>query len=283
MLTVPDSVMNYLEGFEVKRHPGTKVPFIAIPTTSGTGSEMTKNAVLREVSSDGFKKSLRHDNFIPNIAIVDPKLTLSCNINMTVACGLDTFTHLIESYLSTNASPITDALALDGIRYFSEGFIQSCLNGHNDLDARICMSYTSMLGGICLANAGLGTVHGFASALGGFSSITHGVVCSTILPPCTKLTIEKLLENKEDNMIYLNKYKLVGEILSGDKASNVEEGCKMLIDELYGFVEDFDIPRLSQYDICEDDFDKIISRTGNKYNPAALSHEDLYDILKERL
>lgn len=283
MLTVPDSVMNYLEGFDVKSHPGTKVPFIAIPTTSEAGSEMTKNAVLRKVSPNGFKKSLRHDNFIPNIAIVDPKLTLSCNINMTVACGLDAFTHLIESYLSTNGSPITDALALDGIRYFSEGFVQSRLNGYSDLDTRKCMSYASMLGGICLANPGLGTVHGFTSALGGFYNITHGVVCATLLPPYTKLIIERLLENKEDNMIYLNKYKLVGEILYGDKASTVEKGCKMLIDKLYGFVEDFDIPRLSPYDICEDDFDRIINRTSNNFNPIALSYEDLYYILKERL
>lgn len=283
MLTLSDSVMNYLEGFETKKHPGTKLPFIAVSTSSGTGSEMTKNAVLRSVGENGFKKSLRHDNFIPNAAILDPELTLSCPKSMTVACGLDAFTHLLESYLSTNSSPMTDALALSGIEHFSKGFINACFDGANNLESREHMAYASMLSGICLANAGLGTVHGYASAVGGYFEIPHGVVCATLLPPCTKYTIERLLEDKDKNMIYLEKYQKVGEILSKEKSTSVEDGCELLINLLYDYLKNLEIPSLSHYGVTENDFEKIIAQTGNKSNPIALCKDDLYKILLERL
>lgn len=283
MMTVSDNVLNYLEGFEIKKHPGTKLPFIAIPTSSGTGSEMTKNAVLRSVSDNGFKKSLRHDNFIPDIAIIDPTLTLSCPKNITAYCGLDALTHLLESYLSTNASPMTDALAISGIEYFSNSFIDACFNGYENLKSREDMAYTSMLSGICLANAGLGTVHGFASSLGGFFKIPHGVVCATLLPPCTKYTIDRLIENEYDNLVYLKKFQKVGEILSNKKSTSIYEGCNLLIDILYNYLEELNIEKLSHYGVTESDFNKIVKNTSNKLNPISLSDEDLYNILLERI
>lgn len=283
MMTVSDNVLNYLEGFEIKKHPGTKLPFIAIPTSSGTGSEMTKNAVLRSVSDNGFKKSLRHDNFIPDIAIIDPTLTLSCPKNITAYCGLDALTHLLESYLSTNASPMTDALAISGIEYFSNSFIDTCFNGYENLKSREDMAYTSMLSGICLANAGLGTVHGFASSLGGFFKIPHGVVCATLLPPCTKYTIDRLIENEYDNLVYLKKFQKVGEILSNKKSTSIYEGCNLLIDILYNYLEELNIEKLSHYGVTESDFNKIVKNTSNKLNPISLSDEDLYNILLERI
>lgn len=282
MLPLEDSVMNYLEGFETRVHPGHKVPFIAVPTSSGTGSEMTKNAVLRHVDKNGFKKSLRHNNFIPNISIIDPSLTITCPKNLTASCGLDALTHLLESYVSTTSSHLTDALALDGIESFSKGFIIAYSNG-NDLASREHLAYASMLGGICLANAGLGTVHGYASAIGGFFNIPHGVVCSTLLPPCTKFTIDTLLENPDDNLPYLEKYCKVGEILSNKKSNSIQEGCKLLVGMLYSYLDELNIPKLSNYDITEGDFDKIINNTSNKSNPVPLSKYDLYYILKERL
>lgn len=283
MLLVDGSVMDYLEGFMTRVHPGTKVPFIAIPTSSGTGSEMTKNAVLSNIGEDGFKKSLRHNNFIPNISLIDPYLTLTCSKNMTVACGLDAFTQLLEAYVSTQSSPITDALALSGIEKFAKGFLNACNNGDCDLEARENMSYASMMSGVVLANAGLGTVHGFASPMGGYFDIPHGIVCATLLPPCTKYTIWNLLEDRDSNIEYLNKYSKVGEIISNKKASSIEEGCNLLISTLYDYLEDLIIPTLSSFGICKGDFDKIIKSTNNKYNPSSLSDDILRKILLERL
>ena len=279
MITVEDSVINYIEGIGNRKHPGTKIPFIAVPTTSGTGSEMTKNAVIKNNLPNGFKKSLRHDNFIPNIAIIDPQLTLTCNKNITIFCGLDTLTHLIESYLSTNSSIFTDELAIHGIKYFNEGFIKSILNG--DLNSREYMSYASMIGGITLANSGLGIVHGFASSIGGISDIAHGIICSRLLPPCTKMTINRLMEDKKSNMNYLNKYRVIGEILSNKKTYSVEEGCDALINMLYEYIEEFEVPILLDFNINKENLENVIKNTSNKNNPISLSYNDLYEILLE--
>ena len=125
MLAQEGSVRDFLEGMETRTHDGRKVPFIAVPTSSGTGAEATKNAVLSEVGPGGFKRSLRHDNFVPDIALVDPALTLSCPAPVTSACGLDALTQLLEAYVSTQASPMTDALALSGLQAVASGFVRA--------------------------------------------------------------------------------------------------------------------------------------------------------------
>ncbi|MGM0500753.1 MAG: iron-containing alcohol dehydrogenase, partial [Bacillota bacterium] len=168
MLTQQDSVINYLEVVGAgKEHPGDKIPFIAVPTTSGTGSEATKNAVLSKVGEDGFKKSLRHDNFIPNIALLDPKLTTSCPAAITAASGLDAVTQLLGAYTSTKASPMTDSLALKALKYAGESLVPAATDKGDDPEVRAGMAYASLISGITLANAGLGIVHGLASAVGG--------------------------------------------------------------------------------------------------------------------
>ncbi|MFW5821277.1 MAG: iron-containing alcohol dehydrogenase, partial [Bacteroidota bacterium] len=176
MLTVQESVKHYLEGVGNKEHPGTKLPFIAMPTTSGTGSEATKNAVISEIGPGGFKKSLRHDNFVPNIAILDPVLTLACPPSITAASGMDCFTQLTEAFLSNRSSAYTDAFAREGLQAIRSSLIRAVMNG-SDLEARAGMSFAALNSGVCLANAGLGTVHGFAGVIGGKFDIPHGLVC----------------------------------------------------------------------------------------------------------
>ncbi len=153
MLPQSGSVKDFLEGREVRKHDGRKLPFIAVPTSSGTGSEATKNAVLSEVGENGFKSSLRHDNFMPDIAVIDPELMRSCPPGVTAACGLDALTQLLESWVSSKASPITDALALSGLEHVAAGFLRACEDGENDLEARGHMAYAALLSGLTLAKS----------------------------------------------------------------------------------------------------------------------------------
>ena len=176
MLFKKESVTDYLEGVGNLVHPGNKIPFIAVPTTSGTGSEATKNAVISHTGKNGYKRSLRHDNFIPDIALLDPELTLSCSKEQTAISGMDCFSQLIESYLSDKSFPFTDNLAIEGITAIKNYLIRSW-NWGQDLEAREGMSYAAYLSGICLTNAGLGAVHGFASSVGGIINIPHGTIC----------------------------------------------------------------------------------------------------------
>ena len=188
-----NSVLDHLE--DVGRnvpHSGVKLPFVAVPTTSGTGGEMTKNAVLSDVGPDGYKKSLRHDAFIPDAVILDPELMLSCPPAITAACGMDAFTQLLEPYLSPAASPVTDSLALGAMERVRDNLAAACGEGAGDVEVRAGMAYAAMISGIALANAGLGIVHGLASPIGGFFPVPHGVVCGTLVAPATEANIRAL-------------------------------------------------------------------------------------------
>lgn len=288
MLTQEDSVMKYLEVVgEGKEHPGDKVPFIAVPTTSGTGSEATKNAVLSEVGKDGFKKSLRHDNFIPNIALLDPKLTTSCPASITAASGLDAITQLLGAYTSTKASPMTDSLALKALKYAGESLVPAATDKGDDPEVRAGMAYASLISGITLANAGLGIVHGLASAVGGYFDIPHGIVCGTLLAEATKLNIRLL--RKDDNYIFLKKYAEAGAALSGESGidfnskKNINHYSDLLVETLEDWTAKLDISRLREYGVSEDDLDKIIKRSGNKNNPVHLDNKQIKKLLRARL
>lgn len=177
---------DYLEGVGTLQPGGETLPLFAVPTTAGTGSEATKNAVLSEVGPQGYKKSLRHDAFIPRLALIDPQLHLGCPPDITRASGLDAITQLIEVYLSVNATPISDALALEGLRLAGRSF-DALLNTEDTPEHRLNMSLAAYLSGVGLASVGLGVVHGIASPLGALREIPHGTACGLLLEPSIKV------------------------------------------------------------------------------------------------
>lgn len=279
MIPVNDSVYNYLEGVGSIFPSGEKITYIAIPTTAGTGSEATKNAVISEIGENGFKKSLRHDNYIPNIAIIDPELTLNCSPELTAAGGMDAFTQLVESYLSTQCDEITASLALPAMAAIKRSLLKAYKNG-NDISARTDLSYAALISGITLANAGLGTIHGFASPIGALFSIPHGVVCGTLMAASNSRTLKKLIEENNTNSI--KRYEDVAKIFV-DIDIPYNKLALSFIEVLYNYTSVLNISKLSNFGINLSDIDNIVSKTVNKNNPAKLNNNDLKDILLERL
>jgi alcohol dehydrogenase class IV len=283
MLYQEHSVCEYLEGVGNKSHDGRKVPYIAVPSTAGTGSEVTKNAVLSKTGEGGFKKSLRHDNFVPDIAVVDPELTITCPPALTAACGMDAFTQLLEAYVSTKSSPLTDALAFSGLMYIKDNLVEACGEGAASEETRAGMAYASLMSGIVLANAGLGTVHGFASPIGGLHNIPHGIVCGTLVGETTLATIRKLRSIYGLGHEALAKYANIGRLLSGKKSDDVELNLALLVQRIDTWIEQLQIPGLGTYGISGEDLGAIVERTGNKNNPVELDKDEMFTILVNRL
>lgn len=276
------SVFEFLEGVgSGRQHSGGKLPFIALPTTAGTGSEATKNAVLSQVGHEGFKKSLRHENFIPDIALIDPELTLSSPPDVTAACGMDAFTQLLESYTSRKANPLTDALAFSGLKMMVSA-LEKTYDDPRDIGARSKVSYAALISGITLANAGLGVVHGLASSIGGFYDVPHGVVCGTLIASATRMNAMVLRQMGEENGI-IEKYAMTGRLFSPDKKINNEDALKLLIEKLEYWTGKFNIPRLGRFNISSGDVGKILRHTDIKQNPVKLSERELQLILSDRI
>ncbi len=278
MIPLNEPVKNYLEGVGTKpMHPGLKVPFIAVPTTAGTGSEAARNAVLSETGPNGYKRSLRHNNFVSNIAIVDPILSLSCPPSTTAASGMDAFTQLLESYLSCAGNPITDALANQGLKHVAPSLLTAFKDPEN-LVARTGMALGAYLSGVTLTNAGLGIVHGFASSIGGFFPIAHGVICSSLMAPANKLTVRKL--RSIDDGKSLNKYANVGKILTTQEGHGRDYYIDLLLSTLETWTAEMNIPKLSQGGVSSKDFERIVNTTENKNNPVALTPEEMLEVLE---
>ncbi len=277
MIPLREPVKKYLEGVGTTTHPGTRLPFIALPTTSGTGSEATRNAVLSEVGPHGYKKSLRHVNFIADVAILDPALTAGCPANVTAYSGMDAFTQLLESYLSTAANPITDALAFQGLRLIEQALPQAWRDGGN-IQARADMALAAYLSGVTLANAGLGTVHGIAGIIGGLKDIPHGVICSRLMAPANGITVRKLRDSKQRSEAMM-KYAQVGRLFTHDSSRNDEYCIDALLATIRDWTSMMSIPDLKQYDITDDDLRKFAALSDNKNNPAQLSEEERYELL----
>jgi alcohol dehydrogenase class IV len=281
MMDRSESVVEFLEGVGNKEHPGTKLPYIAIPTTAGTGSEATKNAVISRIGKNGFKKSLRHNNFVPDIALVDPELTLRCPKDITASSGMDCFTQLIEAYLSDKSNDYTDALAIEGLKAIKASLIRS-YNNSEDIEARTGMSFAALTSGICLANAGLGVVHGFASSIGGMFDIPHGLICGTLMAKSNEINIRELRKN-DKNHVALKKYAILGKLFiekSGHSEVYYTDG---FVNYLHNLTNDLKLPGLRKSGLDEENVSIVCSITEIKNNPVKLAFENLVEILLKSL
>lgn len=282
MLVCQEPVGQFLEIVGTRKPDGRKVPLIAIPTTSGTGSEATANAVLSTVGKSGFKRSLRHENYIPDIALVDPELTLTCPPAITAACGMDALTQLLEAYVSTKASIMTDALCESALPLVGKHLVNAVEHGTTDIAARTGMSYASLCSGIALANAGLGVVHGLAALIGALFPVPHGVVCGTLLAGSVRVNVENL-KAVSSGSCALQKYARAASLLSGKVYQDDAAAVTDLIDYLKKLSEQLGMSRLGSYGITESDIDRFLTENVNKNNPVQLTHDDIRRILLERL
>lgn len=287
LLITGRSVLDHLEG--VGRgvpYTGPAVPLVAIPTTAGTGSEATKNAVLSERGVRGYKKSFRHEQLVARVAIVDPRLLVSCPKSLIAANGMDAFTQLLESYVSANSSPFTDALAVSGLEAFRDGFWPAWELEHPDASAGYSrIAYAALLSGITLAQAGLGSVHGLASPLGAYFPIPHGVVCGTLVAEATALNIRALRQREPDSPA-LAKYARVANLLEQRDHASRDVALDALESLLQGWLERLDLPRLSRYGVTPEDLAPVVAncRGGSmRTNPLVLSDAELTALLKSRL
>ncbi|MCF6323178.1 MAG: iron-containing alcohol dehydrogenase [Gammaproteobacteria bacterium] len=286
LLKVNHSVMDFLEGVGPELpYLGPAVPFIAIPTTAGTGSEATKNAVLSQHGQHSFKKSFRDDKLVAKQVILDPRLLASCPKVLIAANGMDAITQLMESYTSTNANPFTDSLARSGLLLAKDALFEWYENGSSATRAHGEMAYAAWLSGITLAQAGLGSVHGLASPLGAFFPIPHGVVCGTLLAEATAINIQAM-QQREPNNPALKKYANLAEWLTGKQFAELHDAHTALITRLREWVEQLRLPHLSSYQICEADFTRIIDNargSSMKTNPVVLTDDEIRAILSARL
>ncbi len=283
LLPTGDSVMEYLEGVgNGKLHDGRAVPMIAVPTTAGTGSEASMNGVLSN-REQGFKKSFRHPSLVPQVAIVDPDLLATSPQSLIAANGCDALSQLLESYLSTKASPFTDGLALSAIEQMGRGLILLWESEGEDAAARSAVAYGSMISGITLANAGLGTVHGLAGPIGGLYPVPHGVVCGTLLGEANRTNIEVLRLRATDSEA-LQKYCMIGEKLGFcDPSMNLDRSLQRVSEGLQLWVERLQLPRLGQFGIREQDIPKILSLADQKANPVVLTEDEFGGIVRARI
>jgi alcohol dehydrogenase class IV len=237
--------------------------------------------VISQTGKDGFKKSLRHENYVPDIAIVDPELTISCPVHITAASGMDCFTQLTESFLSDKAGGYTDALAWEGLKAIKSSLVKCYVNGQ-DTEARSSMSFAALTSGICLANAGLGVVHGFATSIGGMFNIPHGIICGTLMAPANAITIKEL-RNSDSNPEALDKYVRLGRLFLDSEGKSDDYYLNGFIEYLVKLSEELQLPRLSRYGIKEEDVEVICRITEMKNNPVKLKYEDLEEIIRSRL
>ncbi|WP_434382015.1 iron-containing alcohol dehydrogenase [Melittangium boletus] len=256
-------------------HPA--LPFVAIPTTAGTGSEVTRNAVLG-VPESQVKASLRGPQLLPRLAIVDPALLEGAPPAVLASSGLDALSQLIEPWLSARANPLTDALAREGIRRSVRSLRRAVLETP-DAAAREDLALASLLGGLCLANAGLGAVHGFAAPLGGMFDAPHGAVCAALLPACLEVNLRALRSRAPDHPSLARFEELAG-LLTGRAGASAEDGITW-VRELCAALR---VPGLKHYGLTETDVPRLVLKaraaSSMKANPLPLTDEELTEIVR---
>jgi alcohol dehydrogenase class IV len=278
LATNPGHPLDYLEvigkGHKLTEPP---VPFVAIPTTAGTGAEVTKNAVLAS-PEHRVKVSLRSPLMLANLALVDPELTYSMPQAVTASTGMDAITQVLEPYVSHLATPLTDGFALEGLRRGPDA-ITRAYDHPNDTQAREDMALTSLLGGLALANAKLGAVHGFAGVLGGMYHAPHGAICATLLPHVMTVNIAALRQRDAQNPA-LDRYGDIAVLCTGDIEAEPEDGAQWAED----LRQRLGIQPLTAYGVQPSDYDTIIEKSQKsssmKGNPLPLTAGELREILE---
>jgi alcohol dehydrogenase class IV len=277
LLTNPGDPLDYLEVIG-RAQPLEKAaaPLVAVPTTAGAGSEATRNAVLAS-AEHRVKASMRSVGMLPRLALIDPALALGLPAAITAATGLDALTQLIEPYVSIRANAMTDLYCTEGMRKAAKALPRAFENGM-DLDARSGMAWASLLGGMALANSGLGAVHGFAAVVGGMFPAPHGAVCAALLPHVVEVNVEALHARAPQSPA-IARYGEVARLLTGqphataaDAAWWAEEMCQRL-----------GIPPLRSYGVEEKDVPVIVEKAARassmKANPIPLTDTELTEIL----
>jgi alcohol dehydrogenase class IV len=277
LLTNSGDIRQYLEVVGENR-PLTQsaAPLLAIPTTAGTGSEVTRNAVLA-VPDQRVKVSMRSAGMLPRVALIDPQLTVSLPPEVTASTGMDALTQCLEPFVSSKANPLVDTFALEGLRR-AAGALRHAYEHPADRAAREDMAYASLMGGLSLANAGLGAVHGFAGPLGGLFEAPHGALCARLLPAATLVNLEALPARQPDHPA-LARYDRIAQEVVGQGSGRSE-----LVEWLERLVADLRIPPLSHWGVQPADYAAIIERaeqaSSMKANPIVLNRAELRRILE---
>jgi alcohol dehydrogenase class IV len=281
LLTNEGKLLDYLEVIG-KAKPLEKMPapYVAVPTTAGTGAEVTLNAVL-ESPEHGVKVSMRSPLMLPRLAVVDPELTYSMPPSITACTGLDAFTQLLEAFVSNKANPLTDGICREGLQRAAGALVHAFEDG-SDTESREAMSLASLFGGLALASAKLGAVHGIAGPLGGMFKAAHGAICGRLLPFVTEMNISAL-QLREPESPALARYREVAQIVTEKPEAEPSDA----ITWVQNFCSRFKLPPLADYKITEADFPPLIERaqasSSMKGNPIKLSEEELVKILRKAL
>ena len=256
------------------------LPFIAVPTTAGTGSEVTRNAVLGS-PEHGVKASLRSPLMLPRVAVVDPELTYGLAPAITASTGLDALTQLIEPYVSARANPLVDAICIEGIGRIA-GALRRAYHDGADVGARRDMALASLFGGLALANAGLGVVHGFAAPLGGTWKAPHGALCAAVLPHGMAANVAALRARAPQHPA-LGRYAAIARLLTGQSDARAEDG----IDWVRGLCIEFNIPSLRAWGVTAPDLPSVVEKAARassmQANPLLLTSEELLAVLAAAL
>jgi alcohol dehydrogenase class IV len=281
LATNPGHVLDYLEVVGKGKPLGqTPLPFIAIPTTAGTGTEVTRNAVLMS-PAHRVKASLRSPLLLARLAVVDPELTLGLPPDWTASTGLDALTQLVEPFVSCRANPLVDGLCREGVVRVARS-LRRAVAQLDDLAAREDMAVASLFSGLALANAGLGAVHGFAAPIGGSFPAPHGAVCAALLPHVMEMNI-RALHRRQPHSAGLARYTEIARLLTGNSAASEEEGVRWV----RSLCADLRIPPLRSYGLRQEDVTEVCEKASQassmKANPLPLTADELREILSSAI